>query len=31
MVRALAESEHAGPGGERFKVSRSTVDRWISS
>ncbi len=29
MVRAVAESEHTGPGGERLTVSRSTVDRWI--
>ncbi|MFI5142731.1 MAG: DDE-type integrase/transposase/recombinase [Thermoanaerobaculales bacterium] len=29
MVRAVAESEHVGPGGERVTVSRSTVDRWI--
>lgn len=29
MVRALAAREHTGPGGERVRVSRNTLDRWI--
>ncbi len=29
LVRALAEAEHAGPFGERVRVSRVTLDRWI--
>ncbi|MHB1712114.1 MAG: DDE-type integrase/transposase/recombinase [Acidimicrobiales bacterium] len=29
LVRALADQEHAGPGGERVRISRSTLDRWI--
>ncbi len=29
IVRALAECEHTGPGGERVRVSRPTLDRWI--
>ena len=29
MVRAVAEVEHTGPGGERFTVSRATVNGWI--
>lgn len=29
LVRALAEVEHVGPGGERVLVGRSTLDRWI--
>jgi len=29
LVRALAERDHTGPGGERVRVSRNTLDRWI--
>jgi len=29
LVRALAGREHTGPGGERVRVARSTLDRWI--
>jgi putative transposase len=29
LVRALAATEHAGPCGERVRVSRPTLDRWI--
>ena len=29
MVRALAQSEHVGPDGERVRVHRSTIDRWV--
>jgi putative transposase len=29
LVRALAEVEHAGPFGQRVRVSRPTLDRWI--
>lgn len=29
MVRELAEAEHVGPFGDRVRVSRVTVDRWI--
>jgi putative transposase len=29
LVRALAEAEHAGPFGQRVRVSRATIDRWI--
>lgn len=29
MVRALAAADHVGPGGERVRVSRNTLDRWI--
>jgi len=29
LVRALAEDEHAGPFGERVRISRATIDRWI--
>jgi putative transposase len=29
LVRALAERDHAGPGGGRVRVSRPTLDRWI--
>jgi len=29
MVRELAAREHAGPGGERVRVTRWTLDRWI--
>ena len=28
-AEALAEREHAGPGGERVRVARNTIDRWI--
>ena len=29
LVRALAEAEHTGPFGQRVRVSRETIDRWI--
>ena len=29
LVRALAERDHLGPSGERVRVSRNTLDRWI--
>jgi putative transposase len=29
MVRQLAAVEHVGPFGDRFRVSRTTIDRWI--
>lgn len=29
LVRELAEAEHAGPFGDRVRVSRVTLDRWI--
>lgn len=29
LVRYLASRDHAGPGGERVRVGRSTLDRWI--
>lgn len=29
LVRELAERDHLGPGGERVRVSRPTLDRWI--
>jgi putative transposase len=29
LVRALAAIEHAGPFGDRVRVSRVTLDRWI--
>jgi putative transposase len=29
LVRALAGTEHVGPDGERVRVSRSTIDRWV--
>jgi putative transposase len=29
LVRGLAEVEHAGPDGDRVRVSRVTLDRWI--
>src|SRR3989304_2882812 len=29
LVRALAERDHLGPRGERVRVSRPTLDRWI--
>jgi len=29
LVRALAAREHTGPGGERVRVARNTLDRWI--
>ena len=30
MVRELAAREHAGPSGERARVTRWTLDRWIT-
>lgn len=29
LVRAVAGRDHVGPSGERVRVSRETVDRWI--
>jgi putative transposase len=29
LVRDLAEREHTGPSGQRVRVSRVTLDRWI--
>ena len=29
LVRRLAEQEHLGPFGDRVRVSRVTLDRWI--
>ena len=29
LVRELAEAEHVGPFGDRVRVSRPTLDRWI--
>jgi len=29
LVRQLAEAEHTGPFGQRVRVSRVTLDRWI--
>lgn len=29
LVRSLAERDHVGPDGERVRVGRSTLDRWI--
>lgn len=29
LVRALAGRDHTGPGGERVRVARNTLDRWI--
>ena len=29
LVRALAAREHTGPHGDRVRVGRSTLDRWI--
>ncbi len=29
LVRDLADREHTGPSGERIRVSRVTLDRWI--
>ena len=29
LVRELAELEHLGPFGDRVRVSRVTLDRWI--
>jgi putative transposase len=29
LVRVLASRDHTGPGGERVRVSRNTLDRWI--
>jgi len=31
LVRALAARDHTGPNGERVRVSRNTLDRWIRS
>ena len=29
LVRGLARRDHTGPGGDRVRVGRSTIDRWI--
>ncbi|MDQ3293882.1 MAG: DDE-type integrase/transposase/recombinase [Actinomycetota bacterium] len=29
LVRALAARDHTGPGGERVRVARNTLDRWV--
>jgi len=29
LVRALAARDHTGPAGERVRVARNTLDRWI--
>jgi putative transposase len=29
LVRALAQAEHTGPFGQRVRVSRPTIDRWV--
>jgi putative transposase len=29
LVRALSARDHTGPNGERVRVARSTLDRWI--
>jgi putative transposase len=29
LVRGLAEQDHLGPDGDRVRVSRNTLDRWI--
>jgi len=29
LVRELADAEHTGPDGNRVRVARSTIDRWI--
>lgn len=29
LVRCLAAREHMGPAGERVRISRKTIDRWI--
>lgn len=31
LVRRLVQQEHTGPAGERVRVSRSSVDRWIKA
>lgn len=31
LVRALAERDHLGPAGERVRVSRNTLDRWVAA
>ncbi|MFN8099598.1 MAG: DDE-type integrase/transposase/recombinase [Dermatophilaceae bacterium] len=31
LVRQLVQQEHTGPSGERVRVSRSSVDRWIKA
>ncbi len=30
LVRALAARDHTGPNGERVRVARNTVDRWMN-
>src|SRR6266545_6449659 len=31
LVRALAGRDHLGPSGERVRVGRNTLDRWIAA
>jgi putative transposase len=31
LVRSLAERDHLGPAGERVRISRNTLDRWIAA
>ncbi len=31
LVRALTERDHLGPSGERVRVGRNTLDRWIAA
>src|SRR5437870_3409888 len=31
LVRELAATEHTGPFGDRVRISRVTIDRWILS
>ena len=31
LVRELAATEHTGPFGDRVRISRVTIDRWIAS
>lgn len=31
LVRRLVQQEHIGPNGERVRVSRASVDRWIKA
>lgn len=29
LVRALAEQDHIGPNGNRVRIARCTLDRWV--
>ena len=31
LVRQLASQEHVGPDGDRVRVSRNTLDRWVGA